>query len=174
MGGSPGDRLLYQLTDLPATLGTVFRATQGIIDHTSVLSTIELRWEVAPLTERDKAAADLGDVLTLATPRQDDPLAGVVVPSAGKLHPNLSKPSKLDLLHASQVAHLPVRNDQGTYDHTPPALLTSADVGDYIRARTAAWRHQRQRPYLPPAPSVGPLNLNLLPGAPARRRRRSR
>src|SRR5215831_6571583 len=102
MGGSPGDRLLYQLTDLPATLGTVFRATQGIIDHTSVLRTIELRWEVAPLTERDKAAADLGDVLTLATPRQDDPLAGVVVPSAGKLHPHLSKQSKLDLVHASR------------------------------------------------------------------------
>jgi len=54
--------------------GTVFRAKQGTIDHTSVLKTIELLWNLDPLTKRDKAAPDLGDVLTLATPRTDDPL----------------------------------------------------------------------------------------------------
>lgn len=37
--------------------GTVFRAKRGTIDHTSVLKTIELRWGLDPLTERDKAAA---------------------------------------------------------------------------------------------------------------------
>ena len=60
--------------------GTVFRAKRGTIDHTSMLRTIELRWGLDPLTERDKAAPDLGDVLTLATARTDDPLQGVQIP----------------------------------------------------------------------------------------------
>ena len=137
--------------------GTVFRAQNGTIDHTSVLKTIELRWNINPLTKRDQAAPDLGDVLTLAQPRQDDPLAGVSVPSSGMLHPNLSKPSKLDLIHAERVAALPIKNDQGTFDHKMPNLKTSGEVSDYIRARTALWRHQKNSPHHAPASSVGTL-----------------
>jgi phospholipase C len=126
--------------------GTVFRAKSGTIDHTSVLKTIELRWKVDPLTERDKAAPDLGDVLTLATPRTDDPLKGVQIPVSGTPHPNQSKPSLLDQIHASKVSNLPLRNDQGAYDHhTPPDLSTSAAVGDYIQMRTAEWDQHLQR-----------------------------
>lgn len=131
--------------------GTVFRAKRGTIDHTSVLKTIELQWGLDPLTERDKAAPDLGDVLTLATPRTDDPLQGVAVPVSNDPHPDQSQPSVLESIHAHKVSLLPLRNDQGTYDrHTPPDLSTSAQIGDYIQARTAAWtqhlerkRHQR-------------------------------
>ncbi len=126
--------------------GTVFRAKRGTIDHTSVLKTIELRWKLAPLTARDKAAPDLGDVLTLATPRTDDPLKGIQIPVSNMSHPNLSQPSLIDRLYAAKVADLPLRNEQGTYDqHVPPDLSTSAAIGDYIQARTAAWSAHLQR-----------------------------
>jgi len=126
--------------------GTVFRPKQGVIDHTSVLKTIEKRWNIPPLTARDKAAPDLGDVLTLSTPRKDDPLAGITVPIAKPAHPNQSQPSVIELLHAKKVADLPLRNDQGIYDeHAPPDLSSSAQIGDYIQARTAAWTQHLQR-----------------------------
>ncbi len=125
--------------------GTVFRARTGTIDHTSVLKTIELRFGVPPLTRRDKAAPDLGDVLTLATPRQDDPLAGVQIPISPSPHPDQSQPSIMESLHAAQVATLPIRNAQGGYDHTPPDLSSSAQIGDYIQGRTAAWSQHLQR-----------------------------
>ena len=126
--------------------GTVFRAKRGTIDHTSVLKTIELQWSVDPLTARDKAAPDLGDVLTLASPRTDDPLDGVPTPVSNSPHPDQSQPSVIERLHAEKVSQLPLRNDQGTYDrHTPPDLSTSADIGDYIQSRTAAWIQHLQR-----------------------------
>jgi hypothetical protein len=60
--------------------GTVFRAQTGTIDPTSVLRMMESLWNLRPLTARDAAAPDLIGVLTLATPRTDDPLQGVTVP----------------------------------------------------------------------------------------------
>lgn len=45
-----------------------------VFDHTSILKTIEQRWNLPPLTERDKAAADLSEVFTLDTPRDDAPV----------------------------------------------------------------------------------------------------
>jgi phospholipase C len=126
--------------------GTVFRTEKGTIDHTSVLKTIELRWDISPLTERDKAAPDLGNVLTLTTPRTDDPLSGVRLPVSHAFQPNLSTPSLIEKIHAWKVANLPLRNDQGTYDqHTPPDLSTSEAVGEYIQARTAAWNEHLHR-----------------------------
>jgi phospholipase C len=137
--------------------GTVFRASAGTIDHTSVLKTLQERWDLEPLTERDKAAPSLGDVLTLAQPRTDDPLDGAVVPSSGAIHPNQQQPSELDRIHARRVSLLPVPNDHGTFSHTPPDLSTSAAIGDYIRARTAAWKqhrgHRRSMP-LPASPNT--------------------
>lgn len=126
--------------------GTVFRAKKGTIDHTSVLATIEQLFDINPLTERDKAAPDLGDVLTLAAARTDDPLEGVQIPVSGSFHPNAATPSLLETIHASKVAKLPIRNDQGSYDqHVPPDLSSSALLGDYIQARTAAWTQHLQR-----------------------------
>jgi len=126
--------------------GTVFRAKTGTIDHTSVLKTIELRWGLSPLTERDKAAPSLGDVLTLATPRVDDPLTRNQIPVSDVVHPNQSRPSVLDRVHASRVSLLPLRNEKGTYDqHTPPDLSSSDAIGDYIQTRTAAWHQHLKR-----------------------------
>lgn len=126
--------------------GTVFRAKRGTIDHTSVLKTIELLWNIDPLTARDKAAPDLGDVLTLAKARTDDPLQGIQIPVSNIVYPNQSQPSHIDLIHAAKVADLPLRNEQGSYDkHVPPDLSSSAALTDYIQARTAAWTAHLQR-----------------------------
>src|ERR1700729_1277590 len=80
--------------------GTIFSAPAGgtPIDHTSVLKTIELRWGLPALTARDAAAPDLGDVLTLTTPRTDDPIAGVVAPTSTGQNPAADEVSHLEQL----------------------------------------------------------------------------
>jgi phospholipase C len=129
--------------------GTVYRGAQRRIDHTSVLKTIHERWGTNPLTQRDRAAASLGDVLTLATARQDDPLKGVPIPVSTGHHPNASSPSKIDRIHAARVAALPIRNEKGHYEEASPVLTSANEFSDFIRDRTAAWRlhvqRQRQR-----------------------------
>jgi phospholipase C len=42
-------------------------------DHTSIIKTVCNRWNLPPLTERDKAANDLSEALTLDRPRADVP-----------------------------------------------------------------------------------------------------
>jgi phospholipase C len=122
--------------------GTVFRVPQNTMpfDHTSILKTVERRWSLPALTQRDAAAPDVGDVLTLATPRTDDPLAGVVVPVATARNPAERRPSHLQQVHAELVARLPVSDDGGGTHHSMPTLRTSAECDAYIRARTAAWK----------------------------------
>ncbi|HEY1889527.1 MAG TPA: alkaline phosphatase family protein [Steroidobacteraceae bacterium] len=126
--------------------GTVFRGS-GPIDHTSVLKTISLRWGTAALTNRDRNAASLGDVLTLATPRTDDPLKGVLPPVSSTAPPNPSKPTKLARIHAALVAALPIRNQHGHYpeDVPTPTFASASDLGDFVRDRTAAWKEHVQR-----------------------------
>jgi phospholipase C len=125
--------------------GTVFRAKAGTLDHTSVLKTLGLRWNLKPLTARDAAAPDLGDALTLKSARKDDPLKGVRVPVTSPNHPRRLQPSKLEKIHAERLSQLPIRNDQGTYDHSPPDLKSTAALGDYIRGRSAVWSQHVER-----------------------------
>jgi len=126
--------------------GTVFRVNKGVIDHTSVLKTVETRFNLPALTRRDAAAPHLGDVLTLAQPRADDPLQGIEPPVSGETHPTPEVPTPMDLIHAEKVSALPLRNEKGAYDeHDMPTLTTSAAVGEYIQTRTAAWRMHQQR-----------------------------
>jgi phospholipase C len=121
--------------------GTVFRAPPGPtpFDHTSVLRTVEVRWGLPSLTARDAAAPDIGAVLTLASPRADDPLAGVTVPVSGQVGPSADLPSHLLKVHAELVSHLVVPGSTGGM----PELRTSADYTAYIRSRTAAWQQAR-------------------------------
>ena len=79
-------------------------------------------------------------VLTLATPRTDDPLAGVVVPVATGQNPDADRPSHLQQVHAELVSQLPVPDAKGGTHHTMPELKTGADYTNYIRTRTAAWK----------------------------------
>jgi phospholipase C len=120
--------------------GSVFRAAKGEIDHTSVIATLRERWPaIKSLSRRDEAAPSLGDVLTLPTPRVDDPLANVTAASSGQMVPNANRPSKLQKAQAARVANLHVRNEHGTVDHDPPELTSANQTSEYIRDRTAAW-----------------------------------
>jgi phospholipase C len=156
----PGDRTVGEFgfdftrfgVRVPAVLvsplipaGTVFRATQGRIDHTSVLKTIAERWGTELLTARDRAAASLADVLMLAQARDDDPLEGAAVPLARGHHPNADQPSKIDRIHAAKVAALPLRNEKGQYEQAAPTLTSTHELTDFIRDRTAAWTQHLER-----------------------------
>ena len=127
--------------------GTVFRvpAKSMPLDHTSILKTIEKRWKLPSLTARDKAAPDIGAVLTLKTARTDDPLQGVVVPKSGAVAPNASQPSHLQQVHAQLVAQLPVKDENGAVRHELPELKTSDDYKAFIHSRTEAWKASRNK-----------------------------
>ena len=127
--------------------GTVFRVPAGSmpLDHTSVLKTIETRWELPALTARDAAAPDVGDVLSLTTARTDDPLAGVSAPNSLGANPA-----------ANEVSHLQAANAQLTSDLQVPLselktapllenLRTPEDYHNYIAARTATWKAAKAR-----------------------------
>jgi phospholipase C len=127
--------------------GTIFRAV-GPIDHTSVLKTIQVRFQTARLTDRVDAAAPLGDVLTIepSKARKDDPLVGVLVPESSGTHPNAATPSLIEEIHAERVAALPIRNHNGYYEHEEPVTGSTSELNNFIRDRTAAWKeHQRRQ-----------------------------
>jgi phospholipase C len=126
--------------------GTVFRVPAGAmpLDHTSILKTVEQRWSVPALTARDAAALGVGDVLTLTTPRTDDPLAGVVVPASRGKSPAANQPSHLQQVYADLVSRLPVPDARGGLRHEPPTLTTSDDYSRYIQQRITAWKAARK------------------------------
>jgi phospholipase C len=128
------------------TSGTVFRTTGTVpLDHTSILKTVETRWGLPPLTARDAAAPDVGDVLTLTEPRTDDPLAGVTVPISAVANPVAGTPSHIQQTYAQLVSALPVNDTQGQTHSGMPALSTEQDYHDYITSRSAAWTADRAR-----------------------------
>ena len=86
--------------------GTVYRAPAGgpPLDHTSILKTVEQRWNLAALTARDAAAPGVGDVLTLTTPRTDDVLDVVTVPVAsGPAPAATAAPSHLESVRSELI-----------------------------------------------------------------------
>ena len=126
--------------------GTVFRPSGTVpLDHTSILKTVETRWGLTPLTARDAAAPDVGDVLTLTQPRTDDPLTGVTVPTSAVANPVAGTPSHIQQTYAQLVSALPVDDTQGQTHSPMPALTTEQDYHDYIGSRTAAWTAARAR-----------------------------
>ena len=79
---------------------------------------------------RDAAASGVGEVLTLTTPRTDDPLAGVAVPTSTGKNPALGMPSHLQQVHAELVSELPVSDAQGGMHHQMPDMTTAAEYAD--------------------------------------------
>jgi phospholipase C len=125
--------------------GTVFRVSGPTpLDHTSILKTAESRWNLPALTARDAAAPSIEGVLTLNTPRTDDPLQGVTPPVSkdASPHSKASPPSHLEQIHVDLVSRLPVSGEAGSRA-APPAFKTSAEAQAYIRERTAAWKAHR-------------------------------
>ncbi len=142
-----GPRVPAVLVSPLIAAGTVFRVAAGAmpLDHTAILKTIEMRWNLPPLTKRDATASDLGGVLTLTKPRTDDPLHGVKAPVAAEAGPSADLPSHLQQVQAELVSELPVPDGQGGTHHAMPLMSTSAEYDAYIRKRTAAWRASRRR-----------------------------
>jgi len=126
--------------------GTVYRPAGPVpLDHTSILKTVETRWQLPALTARDAAAPDFGGVLTLTQPRTDDPLAGVTVPTSAGPNPAAGTPSHIQQVHARLVSALPVPADEQGGAAATPALHNERDYHDFIKARTAAWTAGRLR-----------------------------
>lgn len=127
--------------------GTVFRVSDGStpLDHTSILKTVENRWGLQALTARDAAASDISNVLTLSTPRTDDPLQGITVPTSTGSNPATGMPSHLQQVQAEAVSALPVPDEQGGMHHTMPTMTTSAEYEAYIQQRTRDWLNWRKR-----------------------------
>ncbi len=134
--------------------GTILRAPDNgpPFDHTSIIATLRVRFAIAALKKRDAAAPDVGPVLSLPTPRSDDPLALIKPPTAADpvLEPG-SPPvgaAPSSFLHAKAVAAaaLPV---PGAPIPDPEAkvktLVTAAENYQFIQERLAAW-HAAGRP----------------------------
>lgn len=111
--------------------GTVYRTKGNVpLDHTSILKTIEELFNVPPLTDRDKAASGMLDVLTHKTARTDDPMKNVVVPVADA---SVQIPN-----HASQILQAQAdsitdkhNRDSGETKETP-VFQTDEEAKSYI------------------------------------------
>jgi phospholipase C len=115
--------------------GTVYRTSSATpFDHTSILATLEERFGVAPLTARDAAAPDIGGVLTLATPRTDDPLSGLKVPASKSTPPLPTGPDHLEIALAEGAERLPVDDGAG-HQHVLPHFKSGEEAVDYARLR---------------------------------------
>src|ERR1700689_5297180 len=125
--------------------GTVFRVPAGTtpLDHTSVLKTIETRWGLPALSARDAAAPDVGDVLSLAAARTDDPLAGVTAPTSTGANPAAAEVSHLQLMNAQLTSQLQVPLSELNSAPLLAQQQTPADYDQYIEARTATWKAAR-------------------------------
>jgi phospholipase C len=101
-----GPRVPTVLVSPLIATGTVFRVPAGgtPLDHTSVLKTVQQRWNLPSLTARDKAAPGFGDVFTLTTPRTDDVLAGVTVPVSATQSPAVVMTSHLQQVRDELIA----------------------------------------------------------------------
>lgn len=124
--------------------GTVFRVPDGgmPLDHTSILKTVEMRFGLPALTARDRAAPDFAAVLTRAVPRSDNPLAGVVMPTASGKNPAATRPSHLQRVYAELASRLPIPGDSGERGHLPQ-LETGAEYAEYSARRVAEWKVAR-------------------------------
>jgi phospholipase C len=104
--------------------GTVYRVPDDSVplDHTSILKTLQQRWNFPALTARDAAAPGFGDVLSLAAPRTDDVLAGITVPVSGTAGPS-----------AGQVSHLEAVRDELYARYLPADHLAQPPAGALVQ-----------------------------------------
>ena len=125
-------------------------------DHTSILSTLEKRFRLRSLTVRDAAAPHLGGVLTLKTPRKDDPLAHVRPPQSEGPPPTerngeyRGKPSHLQKVDTELASRLPIKDkdhDRHGYYYSKPEFESSDEAARYVSRRYNAYYHDEDRNY---------------------------
>jgi phospholipase C len=118
---------------------TVLRAPASgpPFDHTSILKTIEKRFGAASLTARDAAAPDLGAVLTLKTPRTDNPLAKVKAPkSVAPPVPLGNAPDHIQLTAARNAARMHVAGERKQHAEDMPRFRSGKDAQKWTEERT--------------------------------------
>jgi phospholipase C len=116
-------------------------------DHSSIIATLRACFGIGPLNKRDAAAPHVGAALTLAEPRNDDPLAGIELPVVndavlvGDSPPIGAVPSSFLVAKAMTVAGLPVPAHPAAAAEAEVATLkTAADHYQFIQRRLAAWK----------------------------------
>ena len=127
---------------------TRFRAPAGSppYDHTSIIATLRARFNLGPLGKRDAIAPHLGPVLTVSTPRRDDPLNGATPPTAADpilqagSAPIGEAPSSFLEAKAVAAAKLPVPSEPiENPEQRVAALSTAAQQYAFIQDRLQAW-----------------------------------
>ena len=123
-------------------------------DHTSIVATLRARFGIGALGKRDAAAPDVGSILTLHTPRTDDPLAAIKPPTAAApvlqagSPPVGAAPSAFLEAKALAAAALPVPKDPiADPEAEVKTLRSAADQFSFIQERLAEW-HAAGRPGL--------------------------
>jgi phospholipase C len=125
-----GPRVPTVLVSPLINAGTVFRVPDSAtpLDHTSILATIEKRWQLPALTKRDAAAEDVGAVLTLGQPRTDNPLRGVSAPAAPPIPTALAEQTS----HLQEVQAELIARADGSTAGVPRSLTTNAQLEQFI------------------------------------------
>ena len=129
--------------------GSVFRAPEGgtPIDHTSVLATLEEKYGIEPLTERDKAAPHLGGALSLNKVRKDDPMAGVKAPQYTPPVPpkGADRPGHIQTMHKGYLNQLhESKGSSMTVSDDDWLKKSSSDANDYISKSYHNYYHENE------------------------------
>lgn len=115
-----------------------------LFDHTSIARTIEERFNLPPLTARDKAANSLSSIASLSAPRTDAPLT--MTPPPPSLPSNVSDESLNELQQQLlELARLLPGPEPAPAPHALTATAaaatatTEATAGAYVSAKMALW-----------------------------------
>jgi phospholipase C len=128
--------------------GTVYRVQPGAdgsvtpFDHTSVLKTVEMRFNLPSLTERDAAAPDVAGVLTLTTARTDNVLATVSPPTNPTPSAIDDQVTHLQQVQAQLVAGEPTPDERLAIEHHDgyPRFNTGTEAEEFIHTRNQKLR----------------------------------
>ncbi len=114
-------------------------------DHTSILKTLEVRFQLPSLTARDAAAPHLGGVLTRAAPRRDNVLAEVTPPSAPP--PCAAAPQAAGHLNEMIAHYLMQYPDPRAAGHPDemPHFERGRDMMDWALARYRRYKDWQRR-----------------------------
>jgi phospholipase C len=126
--------------------GTVYRVAQTVaaaptpFDHTSILKTVEKRFGLPSLTQRDAMAPDVGGVLTLSAARTDNPLAGVAPPVNANPNKIDDHVTHLQQAHAQLLSEIPSQSETKGIEHHDgyPKFQTGTEAARFIRTRSAS------------------------------------
>ena len=127
--------------------GTVYRVPTDStpLDHTSILKTLEQRFNIAPLSKRDAAAPGFADVLTLDTARTDNPLADIKAPTSGDNINFDDQPDHLQTLYTDTMQQLP--NEEALkkpHAEAKPTFKNSDEAMEYGDKRYCEYFYREQ------------------------------